>query len=105
MSESSIKTKYFSEGEIVSWELSPYHKGIGAIRGQVEGMPGLDDDWWIVELGEPEDIAHYDYSCIVVPGYRREKASVVESLVGEEGSNRETILERIPSRPPDSSQQ
>ena len=100
MSESSIKTKYFSEGEYVSWELSPYHKGIGEIRGKVEGIPGHDDDWWIVKLLNPKEIEHYDYDCIVVAGYRREKASVVSDLVGASGSNRETILERIPSRQP-----
>lgn len=71
MSSSNINTKHFSEGQHVTWELSPYNKGIGTIRGKVEGIPGLDDDWWIVELQSGEkEIPHYDYSCIVVPAYR-----------------------------------
>jgi hypothetical protein len=65
--------KNFVENEMVTWELSPYTKGIGIIRGKVEGMPGLDapdDNWWIVELHDPERIEHYNYSCIALPSYR-----------------------------------
>ncbi len=79
----SSNRKHFVEGERVSWELSPYNKGLGAIRGKVEGLPSLDevdDEWWIVELEWPREIGHYGYSCIAVPSYRLDSIDKQMSL-------------------------
>ena len=56
------------------WELSSYDKGLGRIRGKVEGLPymNVDEDWWIVQLVDPDQIDHYQYSCIAVFAYRLE---------------------------------
>jgi hypothetical protein len=69
-----ITPKHFVEGEDVTWELSPYHQGMGIIRGRVQGMPNLDveETWWVVELRDPNKIGNYEYSCIVLPSYRLE---------------------------------
>lgn len=78
MSRPNVNEKCFSEVQRVTWCLSPYNHGIGLIRGRVKGISEAidDDDWWIVELECPygQDsttlIPYYEYSCIVVPGYR-----------------------------------
>ena len=74
MIQSNLYPVYLLRSLSPPQELSPYNKGLGRIRGKVEGLPymDVDKDWWIVQLVDPDQINHYQYSCIAVPSCRLE---------------------------------